>query len=134
MEEDEKILSKEHTSKQSWFKRHKKLLIFLGVLIVIGLTIGIAAVTDGLRGIEVLGNFITDQILGMQWMNTLLGMAFTGIFGMEFTATRWGGAIQFFIYDTIKIIVLLCLLIFLISYIQSYFPPARKRYSENFTA
>ncbi len=103
MEEDEKILSKEndieHTSKQSWFKRHKKLLIFLGVLIVIGLTIGIAAVTDGLRGIEVLGNFITDQILGMQWMNTLLGMAFTGIFGMEFTATRWGGAIQFFIYD-----------------------------------
>lgn len=86
MEEDEKILSKEndieHTSKQSWFKRHKKLLIFLGVLIVIGLTIGIAAVTDGLRGIEVLGNFITDQILGMQWMNTLLGMAFTGIFGM----------------------------------------------------
>ena len=95
MEEDEKILSKEndieHTSKQSWFKRHKKLLIFLGVLIVIGLTIGIAAVTDGLRGIEVLGNFITDQILGMQWMNTLLGMAFTGIFGMEFTATRWGG-------------------------------------------
>lgn len=100
MEEDEKILSKEndieHTSKQSWFKRHKKLLIFLGVLIVIGLTIGIAAVIDGLHGIEVLGNFITDQILGMQWMNTLLGMAFTGIFGMEFTATRWGGAIQFF--------------------------------------
>ena len=108
MEEDEKILSKEndieHTSKQSWFKRHKKLLIFLGVLIVIGLTIGIAAVTDGLRGIEVLGNFITDQILGMQWMNTLLGMAFTGIFGMEFTATRWGGAIQFFIYDRVLIV------------------------------
>ena len=122
MEENEKILSKhneiENASKQSWFKRHKKLLIFFGVLIGIGLAIGIAAIIDGVHGIEVLGNFITDQILGMQWLNTLLGMAFTGMFGAEFMATRWGGAIQFFIYDTIKIIVLLCLLIFLISYIQ----------------
>ena len=139
MEENEKILSKhneiENASKQSWFKRHKKLLIFFGVLIGIGLAIGIAAIIDGVHGIEVLGSFITDQILGMQWLNTLLGMAFTGMFGAEFMATRWGGAIQFFIYDTIKIIVLLCLLIFLISYIQSYFPPERtKKYLENFTA
>ena len=131
MEENEKILSKhneiENASKQSWFKRHKKLLIFFGVLIGIGLAIGIAAIIDGVHGIEVLGSFITDQILGMQWLNTLLGMAFTGMFGAEFMATRWGGAIQFFIYDTIKIIVLLCLLIFLISYIQSYFPPERTK-------
>ena len=131
MEENEKILSKhneiENTSKQSWFKRHKKLLIFFGVLIGIGLAIGIAAIIDGVHGIEVLGNFITDQILGMQWLNALLGMAFTGMFGEEFMATRWGGAIQFFIYDTIKIIILLCLLIFLISYIQSYFPPERTK-------
>lgn len=123
------------TDNRSWIKRHKKLLILIGILAIIGLAIGIAAIIDGVHGIEVLGNFITDQILGMQWLNTLLGMAFTGMFGAEFMATRWGGAIQFFIYDTIKIIVLLCLLIFLISYIQSYFPPERtKKYLENFTA
>ena len=115
------------TDNRSWIKRHKKLLILLGILAIIGLAIGIAAIIDGVHGIEVLGNFITDQILGMQWLNTLLGMAFTGMFGAEFMATRWGGAIQFFIYDTIKIIVLLCLLIFLISYIQSYFPPERTK-------
>ena len=123
------------TDNRSWIKRHKKLLILLGILAIIGLAIGIAAIIDGVHGIEVLGNFITDQILGMQWLNTLLGMAFTGMFGAEFMATRWGGAIQFFIYGTIKIIVLLCLLIFLISYIQSFSRlNARKRYSENFTA
>ena len=115
------------TDNRSWIKRHKKLLILIGILAIIGLAIGIAAIIDGVHGIEVLGNFITDQILGMQWLNTLLGMAFTGMFGAEFMATRWGGAIQFFIYDTIKIIVLLCLLIFLISYIQSYFPPERTK-------
>ena len=115
------------TDNRSWIKRHKKLLILLGILAIIGLAIGIAAIIDGVHGIEVLGNFITDQILGMQWLNALLGMAFTGMFGEEFMATRWGGAIQFFIYDTIKIIILLCLLIFLISYIQSYFPPERTK-------
>lgn len=110
-----------------WIKRHKKLLIFLGVLFAIGLSIGIAAIVDGVNGIKVLGDFVSDQILGMKWLNTLLGMAFTGMFGADFMATRWGGAIQFFIYDTIKIMVLLCLLIFLISYIQSYFPPERTK-------
>lgn len=80
-------------------------------------------IVDGVNGIKVLGDFVTDQILGMKWLNMLLGLAFTGMFGEEFMSTRWGGAIQFFIYDTIKIMVLLCLLIFLISYIQSYFPP-----------
>lgn len=93
------------TDNRSWIKRHKKLLILIGILAIIGLAIGIAAIIDGVHGIEVLGNFITDQILGMQWLNTLLGMAFTGMFGAEFMATRWGGAIQFFIYDTIKIII-----------------------------
>ncbi len=39
------------------------------------------------------------------------------------TANRWVGSLQFFLYDVIKITVLLCLLIFVISYIQSYFPP-----------
>lgn len=108
-------------------KRHKKLLIFIGILFAIGLAIGIAAIIDGVNGIRVLGDFVSDQILGMKWLNTLLGMAFTGMFGADFMATRLGGAIQFFIYDTVKILVLLCLLIFLISYIQSYFPPERTK-------
>ena len=113
--------------KEVFAKRHKKLLIFLGVLAAIGIAVAIAALADGIKGIQALGNFITDQILGMKWLNTILGLACTAIFGAEFMATRWGGAIQFFIYDTIKIIVLLCLLIFIISYIQSYFPPERTK-------
>lgn len=113
--------------KKNFFVRHKKLVILISVILAIGLAIGIAAIVDGVNGIKVLGDFITDQILGMKWLNMLLGMAFTGMFGEEFMATRWGGAIQFFIYDTIKIMVLLCLLIFLISYIQSYFPPERTK-------
>ena len=113
--------------KEIFAKRHKKLLIFLGVLAAIGIAVAIAALADGIKGIQTLGNFITDQILGMKWLNTILSLACTAIFGAEFMATRWGGAIQFFIYDTIKIIVLLCLLIFIISYIQSYFPPERTK-------
>lgn len=113
--------------KKNFFVRHKKLVILIGVILAIGLAIGIAAIIDGINGIKVLGDFLTDQILGMKWLNMLLSLAFTGMFGEEFMATRWGGAIQFFIYDTIKIIVLLCLLIFLISYIQSYFPPERTK-------
>ena len=116
-----------HEEKKTFIKRHKVFLIFLGIMAAVGIAIGIAAIVDGVRGITALGNFISDQILGMKWLNTVLGLAFTAIFGEEFVATRWGGAIQFFIYDTIKIIVLLCLLIFIISYIQSYFPPERTK-------
>lgn len=113
--------------KKNFFARHKKLVILISILFAIGLAIGIAAIVDGINGIKVLGDFVTDQILGMKWLNMLLGMAFTGMFGEEFMSTRWGGAIQFFIYDTIKLMVLLCLLIFLISYIQSFFPPERTK-------
>lgn len=61
----------------------------------------------------------------MRWLNGLLdaGLSFLG---MD-TATRIGGSVQFFLYDVIKITVLLCVLIFLISYIQSYFPPERSK-------
>ena len=69
--------------------------------------------------------FIQDQILGMKWLNALIGH-FLGLFGLD-TGTRIGASIQFFIYDTIKITVLLCVLIFLISYVQSFFPPERSR-------
>lgn len=132
MDEQESLVESEQKQeekevKKTFVKRHKKLLIFLGVFAAIGIAIGIAAIVNGVNGIKALGNFVTDQILGMKWLNTVLGLAFTGMFGADFMATRWGGAIQFFIYDTIKIIVLLCLLIFLISYIQSYFPPERTK-------
>ena len=69
--------------------------------------------------------FIQDEILGMKWLNTLIGKLLNGI-GLDSTS-RLGGSIQFFVYDVGKITVLLCLLIFIISYIQSYFPPERSK-------
>lgn len=116
-----------NTEKKNFFARHKKLIIFIGVLLAIGLAIGIAAIVDGANGIKALGDFVSDQILGMKWLNTVIGSAFTAMFGAEFMAGQWGQAIQFFVYDTIKIVLLLCLLIFIISYIQSYFPPERTK-------
>ena len=72
-----------------------------------------------------MGRFIQDQILGMKWLNTLISRGLNAL-GLD-TATRWGGSVQFFLYDAIKITVLLCLLIFIISYIQSFFPPERSK-------
>lgn len=69
--------------------------------------------------------FIQDQVLGMKWLNTVIGNGLSAA-GLDIS-TRWGGSIQFFLYDVIKITVLLCFLIFMISYIQSYFPPERSR-------
>lgn len=69
--------------------------------------------------------FIQNQILGMKWLNELLGNGLSAL-GVDITS-RWGGSIQFFIYDVIKIMVLLTCLIFMISYIQSYFPPERTK-------
>ena len=61
----------------------------------------------------------------MQWLNVLVGRLLTAI-GFD-TANRWVGSLQFFIYDVIKITLLLCVLIFFISYIQSFFPPERSK-------
>lgn len=69
--------------------------------------------------------FIQDQMLGMQWLNGLVGAGLSAL-GLDVTS-RLGGSIQFFLYDVIKITILLCILIFVISYIQSYFPPERSR-------
>ncbi|MGN0894015.1 MAG: permease [Succinivibrio sp.] len=69
--------------------------------------------------------FIQDQILGMNWLNDAIGKLLV-MSGLN-SDSRIGGSIQFFIYDTIKITLLLCELIFLISYIQSFFPPERSR-------
>lgn len=70
-------------------------------------------------------SFIQNQILGMRWLNDLIGNLLTNL-GVDITS-RVGGSAQFFIYDVLKITILLCLLIFIISYIQSYFPPERSK-------
>ena len=69
--------------------------------------------------------FIQDQVLGMKCLSDLIGNLLTAL-GLDITE-KMGGTIQFFIYDVIKIVVLLCALIFIISYIQSYFPPERTK-------
>ncbi len=74
---------------------------------------------------RVIWDFIQNQILGMKWLNVLIGKLLSAL-GLDITS-RWGGSAQFFLYDVLKITVLLCLLIFLISYIQSYFPPERSK-------
>lgn len=71
------------------------------------------------------GSFVMDQILGMKWLNQLIAAMLTGV-GID-TAGRLGGSLLFFTYDVIKITILLCVLIFVISYIQSYFPPERSK-------
>jgi len=70
-------------------------------------------------------SFIQNQILGMKWLNAVIGSLLSAL-GLD-VASRWGGSVQFFLYDVIKITILLCLLIFIISYIQSYFPPERSK-------
>jgi len=72
-----------------------------------------------------LGDFIQNQILGMKWLNELIGNLLTGL-GIDISG-RMGGSLQFFVYDVLKITVLLCVLIFTVSYIQSYFPPERSK-------
>ena len=69
--------------------------------------------------------FFQNQVLGMKWLNEVIGSGLSAV-GLNITS-RWGASIQFFIYDVIKIMVLLGFLIFVISYIQSYFPPERTK-------
>ena len=69
--------------------------------------------------------FVQDQLLGMKWLNEVIGSGLSAL-GLDLTG-RLGGSVPFFLYDVIKITVLLCVLIFVISYIQSYFPPERSK-------
>ena len=70
-------------------------------------------------------DFFQNEVLGMQWLNRLIDTMLNAC-GLD-TTGRIGGSIQFFLYDIVKIIVLLCVLILIISYIQSYFPPERTK-------
>ena len=69
--------------------------------------------------------FFQDEILGMQWLNRFIGSLLDAC-GLD-TTGKIGGSVQFFLYDTMKIMLLLGVLILLISYIQSYFPPERTK-------
>ena len=75
--------------------------------------------------LKAIWDFFQVQILGMKWLDGLIGSGLSAV-GLD-TSTRLIGSIAFFLYDVIKITVLLCFLIFLISYIQSYFPPERSK-------
>lgn len=70
--------------------------------------------------------FINDQLLKMTWLSNLVKALVENVFGLDVSG-RLGGSIHFFIYDVIKIFILLSALIFMISYIQSFFPPERTR-------
>ena len=74
---------------------------------------------------KVIWGFFQYQILGMKWLDGLIGSGLSAM-GL-YPSTRLIGSINFFLYDVIKITLLLCFLIFLISYIQSYFPPERSK-------
>lgn len=75
--------------------------------------------------LKVIGEFIQNQVLGMKWLNELIGDLLNNL-GLNVTG-RVGGSVQFFMYDVVKITILLCFLIFMISYIQSFFPPERSK-------
>ena len=78
-----------------------------------------------MQTVSIIWDFIQNQVLGMKWLNALIGEGLSAA-GLD-TANRWVGSLQFFLYDVIKIVTLLCTLIFLISYVQSYFPPERSK-------
>lgn len=70
--------------------------------------------------------WLNDQLLRMQWLSDLVTYLLGDLAGLDL-AGRVGGSLHFFIYDVIKIFILLSVLIFSISWVQSYFPPERTR-------
>lgn len=72
-----------------------------------------------------LWDFVQVQVLGMKWLNDIAGhlVSFAGID----TSSAFGKSVQFFLFDTVKISLLLCALIFCVSYIQTFFPPERSK-------
>jgi len=116
--------------KEIVFKKKRGLIITLSIfflVIVINLLVGFIW---GLDAVKEIRDFISSQILGMKWLNIGVGKLLILIVG-DFASGTWQNtlieAIHFFIYDFIKIGILLCLLIFTISYVQSYFPPERTK-------
>lgn len=110
--------------------KHWKLFLCLGIVAVIALVNVLIGVFAGWHKAAIPWNFISDQILGMKWLSAILWMLITAI-GGAFDESSWQykveSSVQFLVYDFIKIGILLCLLIFVISYVQSYFPPERTK-------
>ncbi|MHC1717296.1 MAG: permease [Acidaminococcaceae bacterium] len=71
-------------------------------------------------------DFLNNQLLKMEWLSNLVKFLVENVLGLSM-ADRLGGSLHFFIYDVIKIFILLSFLIFVISYVQSYFPPERTK-------
>jgi uncharacterized membrane protein YraQ (UPF0718 family) len=76
--------------------------------------------------VDMIFSWLNNQLLKMTWLSELVRLLVEKVFGLSIK-DRLGGSVHFFIYDTIKIFILLSVLIFLISYIQSYFPPERTK-------
>lgn len=74
---------------------------------------------------DAIGSFILDQVLKMNWLSDLFTNLLRSL-GVSMDSP-WGASLQFFLYDTVKIVILLCVMIFLISYVQSFFPPERSK-------
>lgn len=74
---------------------------------------------------EGIGSFVLNQLLKMQWLSDLVAAALAAA-GLD-PDSKVGGSVHFFVYDTVKIVILLAVMIFIISYIQSFFPPERSR-------
>jgi uncharacterized membrane protein YraQ (UPF0718 family) len=71
-------------------------------------------------------SWLNSQLLKMEWLYRLVELFVENVLGMDINE-RIGGSVHFFIYDVVKIFILLSFLIFTISYIQSFFPPERTR-------
>lgn len=71
-------------------------------------------------------SWLNNQLLKMQWLADVVKMLVEDVFGLSMQS-RWGASLHFFIYDVIKIFILLAVLIFTVSWVQSYFPPQRTR-------
>lgn len=78
-----------------------------------------------MKTLKIAGDFLQNELLGMRWLNRAISAVLNAC-GLD-PSSRIGGSVQFFIYDTIKIMALLAVLILIISYIQSYFPPERTK-------
>ena len=119
----------ELTKEKKLFK-HWKLLITLGVILLIIIANVLVGFLAGWDVARIPWDFISTQILGMKWFSDLIWQLIT-LIGGTFNSGTWQyqieSAVQFFIFDFIKIGILLCTLIFVISYIQSYYPPERTK-------
>lgn len=121
--------SMDHTSDAETLSRFEifRLLVYISSFFdILSLAEHIETIRNDRKVImEAIGSFLMDQILKMEWLSTLVTGLLTSA-GID-TTTQWGGSLQFFLYDTVKIVILLCVMIFIISYVQSFFPPERSK-------